>query len=182
MALAKGWQKTWTVATFEFLTAVRRPGYLITTFGMPLFMAAYGGIVAIPAYFASRAVREPSVFGVVDPGSILQIEQGHTSRRSRDARRGAAGARSERAAAAQPAAAFMDSSFVFRPFPSEADARAALAARTIKGYFVLPPDYLTKGVVDVYTQDTTSLSGSEARDAFAALFAERLLSGKARRR
>ena len=39
---SKGWRKTWTIATFEFLTAVRRPGYLITTFGMPLFMAAYG--------------------------------------------------------------------------------------------------------------------------------------------
>ena len=75
MALAKRWQKTWTVATFEFLTTVRRPGYLITTFGMPLFMAAYGGIVAIPAYFASRAVREPSVYGVVDAASILHLDK-----------------------------------------------------------------------------------------------------------
>ena len=43
MTRMRGWRKTWTIATFEFLTAVRRPGYLITTFGMPLFMAAYGG-------------------------------------------------------------------------------------------------------------------------------------------
>ena len=70
----KGWRKTWTIATFEFLTAVRRPGYLITTFGMPLFLAAYGGIVAIPAYFASRSVAEPSVYGIVDPGSVLRLE------------------------------------------------------------------------------------------------------------
>ena len=69
-----GWRKTWTIATFEFLTAVRRPGYLITTFGMPLFMAAYGGVVAIPAYFASRSVREPSVYGVVDPGDVLKLQ------------------------------------------------------------------------------------------------------------
>ena len=71
----EGWQKTWTVATFEFLTAVRRPGYLITTFGMPLFMAAYAGVVAIPAYFASRAVREPSVYGVVDPAGMLRLQR-----------------------------------------------------------------------------------------------------------
>ena len=69
-----GWRKTWTIATFEFLTAVRRPGYLITTFGMPLFMAAYGGVVAIPAYFASRSVREPAVYGVVDPGNLLKLQ------------------------------------------------------------------------------------------------------------
>ena len=50
----KGWRKIRTIATFEFLTAVKRPGYLIATFGMPLFMAAYAGVVAIPAYFASR--------------------------------------------------------------------------------------------------------------------------------
>ena len=52
MTMRQGWHKIWTIATFEFLTAVKRPGYLITTFGMPLFMAAYAGVVAIPAYFA----------------------------------------------------------------------------------------------------------------------------------
>ena len=70
----KGWRKTWTIATFEFLTAIHRPGYLITTFGMPLFLAAYSGIVAIPAYFASRAVKEPAVYGVVDPGGVLRLQ------------------------------------------------------------------------------------------------------------
>ena len=54
MLSSKGRRKIWTIATFEFLTAVRARGYLITTFGMPLFMAAYAGVVAIPAYFASR--------------------------------------------------------------------------------------------------------------------------------
>ena len=80
--MRKGWRKIWTIATFEFLTAVRRPGYLITTFGMPLFMAAYSGIVAIPAYFASRSVREPSIYGVVDPGGVLHLEGETTASQS----------------------------------------------------------------------------------------------------
>ena len=160
MALSKRWQKTWTVATFEFLTTVRRPGYLITTFGMPLFMAAYGGIVAIPAYFASRAVREPSVYGVVDAASILHLDKDVAADQPQmpeEVRRAleAAG----RGGAANMA--FMESSFVFRPYTSEADARSALAARTIKGYYVIPPDYLSKGVIDVYTQDTASLTGPQ---------------------
>jgi len=178
MALAKRWHKTWTVATFEFLTAVRRPGYLITTFGMPLFMAAYGGIVAIPAYFASRAVQEASVYGVVDPGNILRLDKDVPAEQPQipEEMKRALEAAGPRGAA--NAAAFMESTFVFRPFVSEADARAALAARTLKGYYVIPPDYLSKGVVDVYTQDTANLTGSQARDSFAGVIRKRLLSGK----
>jgi ABC-2 type transport system permease protein len=177
VALAKRWQKTWTVATFEFLTAVRRPGYLITTFGMPLFMAAYGGIVAIPAYFASRAVREPSVYGVVDSASILRLDTDVPAEQPQipeDVRRALES--SSRGGAANMA--FMESSFVFRPYTAEADARSALAARTIKGYYVIPPDYVSKGVIDVYTQDTASLTGPQARDSFASLVRKRLLSEK----
>ena len=176
MLSGKGWRKTWTIATFEFLTAVRRPGYLITTFGMPIFMAAYGGVVAIPAYFASRAVREPAVYGVIDPGGILKIEKDikSTQEMPEDVRKaieasGAAGAN---------AAAFMGSGSIFRPFPSEDVARTALASRAIKGYFVLPADYLTKGVVDIYTQDAMNLSGSESRNAFADLIRQSLLRGR----
>ncbi len=176
MLSSKGRRKTWTIATFEFLTAVRRPGYLITTFGMPLFMAAYAGVVAVPAYFASRAVAEAAVYGVIDPGGILKIEKDikSTQEMPEDMRRaieasGAAGAN---------AAAFMGSGSIFRPFPSEDVARAALASRAIKGYFVLPADYLTRGVVDIYTQDTMNLSGSESRGAFADLIRQSLLRGR----
>ena len=43
------WRRTKTVATFEFLTTVKRRGYLITTFGMPLFIAIYAAILGLPA-------------------------------------------------------------------------------------------------------------------------------------
>ena len=46
-------KKVKTIATFEFLTAVKRAGYLIATFGMPLFVAGYGLIVVL----ASGRVR-----------------------------------------------------------------------------------------------------------------------------
>jgi ABC-2 type transport system permease protein len=177
MAMMKGWHKTWTIATFEFLTAVRRPGYLIATFGMPLFMAAYAGIVAIPAYFASRAVREPAVYGVVDPGRVLRLENEVKASQSPVPEE----VKQALEAAGQSGAGapgFMESSFVFRPYPTETDARAALAGRKIKGYYVVPPDYIAKGVVDVYTQDTINISGSEARGAFSNLVRERLVNGR----
>jgi ABC-2 type transport system permease protein len=75
------------------------------------------------------------------------------------------------------AAALEDSNFIFRPVPSESSARSALAARDIKGYFVLPKDYMASGVVDVYSPDTVSLSGSDSRSAFNNLVRERLTAG-----
>ncbi len=69
--------KVRTIATFEFLTAVKRPGYLIATFGMPLFVAAYGAIVAIPAYFAAQKDKADALFGVVDQAAVLaQLSHG----------------------------------------------------------------------------------------------------------
>jgi ABC-2 type transport system permease protein len=172
----KGWHKIWTIATFEFLTAVKRPGYLIATFGMPVFMAAYAGIVAIPAYFASRAVREPAIYGVVDPGGILGLEKEVKASQSpmpTEMKQALAAAGKSDA----DIAGLVDSSFIFRPY-AEADARAAVAKRTIKGYYVVPPDYIAKGIVDVYTQDTMNISGSEARTAFSNLIRERLMIGR----
>jgi ABC-2 type transport system permease protein len=70
--------------------------------------------------------------------------------------------------------------YVFRPYADESAARADLVERKIKGYFVVPPDYITKGVVDVYSPDNVSLSisGSDSRTAFSNVVRERLLSGR----
>src|SRR5687767_10154466 len=67
-------RKVRTIATFEFLTAVKRPGYLIATFGMPLFVAAYGAVVAIPAYFAAQQDMEDALYGVVDRAAVLALD------------------------------------------------------------------------------------------------------------
>jgi ABC-2 type transport system permease protein len=56
------------------------------------------------------------------------------------------------------------------------DARAALATRSIKGFFVVPSDYLAEGRIDAYAPDTFSFSSGDARNALAALLRERLVS------
>jgi ABC-2 type transport system permease protein len=75
-------------------------------------------------------------------------------------------------------ASFMSSSFVVRPIESEAKARAELAARTLKGYYVVPPDYLSTGVIDVYTPDTANITAPQGRDTFTTFVRQQLLSGK----
>jgi ABC-2 type transport system permease protein len=170
-------RKVRTIATFEFLTAVKRPGYLIATFGMPLFVAAYGAIVAIPAYLASQKDKADALFGVVDRAAVLALEGDVAAPRvelSEEVRK-ALEAMGQRAAVDR---ALGDSNFVFRPFESETEARTAMLSDRIKGYFVLPPDYLDTGRVDIYSPDTVSLSRSDSRSAFANLLRERLVRGR----
>jgi ABC-2 type transport system permease protein len=168
------WQKVKTVATFEFLSAVKRPGYLIATFGMPLFMAAYGAVVAVPAYIADKGSRAaPSVYGVVDEPGVLRLsgdlsvgKQAPISEEVRQALE-AVGQRQalERA---------LDN-FVFRPYTSRDEAHAALAARRLKGYFVIPQNYLRNGMLDVYTPDSFNVFGSDSRNALSDLLRRRLV-------
>jgi ABC-2 type transport system permease protein len=170
-------QKIKTVAIFEFLTAIKRAGYLITTFGMPLFVAGYGAIVAVPAYYAQKNEEKIALFGVVDDAAVLSLSGDVAAPRVQvpdDVRRAVdalgQGARLD--------AALDESNFIFRPFADNSTARAALAARDIKGYFRLPEDYMASGVVEVYSPDTVSLSGSDSRNAFANLVRERLVGGR----
>ena len=172
----KVWQKIKTVATFEFLSAVKRPGYLIATFGMPLFMAAYGAVVAVPAYIADRGSRAaPSVYGVVDQPGVLRLSgdlntgtQSPVSEEMRQALE-VAGQGQALERALPPA------NFVFRPYTSRDEAHAALAERRLKGYFVIPQDYIREGRLDVYTPDSFNVSGSDSRNALSDLLRRRLV-------
>lgn len=170
-------RKIWTVATFEFLTTVKRPGYLIATFGMPLFVAAYGAIVAIPAYYAEMKDREASIYGVVDPAHVLGLQGDVAAPNPEmpDEVIHAVDAMGQRQAVQE---AVDRAGFIYRSFDSEPAARAAMQERTIKGYFLVAPDYLDSGRIDVYTPDTFSFSGSASRRALATIIRTRLLEGR----
>lgn len=171
-------QKTFTIATFEFLTTVKRPGYLIATFGMPLFMAAYAGIIAIPAYYAERKDREPAVYGVADQAGVLHLTGDVTaaapSTLPEEMRRALEAAGQE---AALDRAITADN-FVFTPVESEEAGRRAVAARTLRGFFVVPADYLDEGRIVAYSPDTFTFSGSEPRDALGGLLRQRLVAAR----
>jgi ABC-2 type transport system permease protein len=171
------WTKVKVIATFEFLGTVKRPGYLITTFGMPLFMAIYSGVVAVPAYYAQKAENTTSIYGVIDRSGVVALigDAEPTVDRLPPALQRALEAAGQRGAIAR---ALADQHFVFRPFASEQAARAALASHGIKGYFVVPGDYMTAGTIDSYVPDGVSLSSGDARRALANLLRERLVGGR----
>jgi ABC-2 type transport system permease protein len=170
-----GWRRIWTVATFEFLSAVKRRGYLITTFGMPIFMALYGAVVALPAYYADKKDNEPSVFGVVDGSGLLGLSGDEVAPQVPDELRRTLEAAGQQAALDRIRE---DTNITFRPFPAEGDARLALAKSAIEAYFVVAPDYLDSGRVEYYRPETLKISTSESRNAFALLLREHLLSGR----
>jgi len=172
------WDKVRTVAIFELTSAIRRTGFLVVTFGMPIFMAAYGAIVAVPAYYAGKRDRaRPSVFGVVDRPQLLHL-QADTS-----PPKGEIDSDAQRLLAQTGQSGGVDrmlprSSFVFRPFAGEAEARASLARRDLRGYFVLTDDYLQTGIVEAYATDGFNVSQSDARNAFGVLVRQELLRGQ----
>jgi ABC-2 type transport system permease protein len=172
------WAKVKAIATFEFLATVKRPGYLITTFGMPVFMGIYAGVVALPTYYAQKKDTELSVWGVIDGSSLLALkgDAEPSADRLPEALRRALEAAGQRGAIARVIAS---EHFVFRPFDDERAARAAIAMRRVKGYFVLPRDYLATGQVNSFEAADINLSASDARRAFERLLRERLVAGLA---
>lgn len=169
------WRRIWTVATFEFLAAVKRRGYLIATFGMPLFMALYGVVVGLPAYYAGKQADQPAVFGVVDGSGVLHLKgDAKAAAQAPDELRRTLEAAGQKAALDR----IREDNITFRPFAQEPAARAALMARSIKGYFVIAPDYVDSGNVASYTPEATRLSMSESRNALADLLREHLLVGR----
>jgi ABC-2 type transport system permease protein len=172
-----GWQKIRTIAVFEFLAAVKRPGYLIATFGMPLFMGAYGAVIAIPAYYMEQKEKEPVVFGIVDSAGLLTL--------GGDVKAGGTKVPDEMRRALESAGqaqaldrALASSNFIFRPFAQTEDAKVALAERRIKGFFVIPPDYMKEGRVQSYGPDSFSFSGGDARESLGDLLRNTLIEGR----
>jgi ABC-2 type transport system permease protein len=171
------WYKVRTIAVFELLSTVKRTGYLVTTFGMPLFVAGYAALVAIPAYYAERRAREPTVFGVVDVAGVMNLK-GDTP--APDSAAAPEDLRSNLNASSQARALELERpKIVYRPFADESQARQALTEQRIRGYFVLPRDYLHSGVVDMYTAHTFSFPRGESRTGLSALLRERLVTGRA---
>ena len=170
------WAKVKAIATFEFLGTVKRPGYLITTFGMPLFLTIYAGVVGLPAYYMATKADERAVWGVVDRSGVLGLhgDAEPSAARLPDELQQALAAAGQQTGVAQ---AIAGDAIVFRPFADEAAARQALTARQAKGYFLVPADYLTTGAISNYEAEDLNLSLSDAREAFSRLIRERLVTG-----
>ncbi len=140
------------VATFEFLSTIRRKAYIITTIGMPLFLALYGGIVSIPGYFISQKESETKVYGLIDESGVLGLDENEELAADSvpPEARAALDAAREIAGPSGTASALMFGNAIFRAVESAETARAAVLEGALKGYYVFPEDFLERGHVSFY--------------------------------
>ncbi|HKQ63284.1 MAG TPA: ABC transporter permease [Candidatus Polarisedimenticolaceae bacterium] len=171
-------KKVQAVARFEFLCVVRSKSWLITTFGMPVFLLLYAGLASIPLYLESRREAQVRVYGVVDQAGLLGLDSDVAlpPLELPAEIRAALEASGQQEALSRRLTWFQN--LVFRPFPAEEPARAALRDGSIRGYYRIPPDYRSSGIVERYSDETGELKGTETRRALSRLLVERMIQGR----
>lgn len=146
---------TWTIAWHEYVTNVRRPGFIFAT----LLIPALGLIGLIIATFfsgqASNFLRDQFVPQDQNPIGVVDASGLYVPIAPRFAKR-------------------------FTAFSDAEAARQALLDRKIDGYLVIPADYLTQGQIDVYTRDGSGFSSAIAVDSDEVdpFLVEGLLTGR----
>jgi ABC-2 type transport system permease protein len=172
------WRKVKAVANFEFLSTVKRPGYLIATFGMPVFLLAYAGVIGFfSGYAVHKKENELKVFGVVDNAQVLALS-GDTSAPPPELPPAARELLKASGQGDAVGAALARGNAVFRPFEDDVEARAALDAKKVAGYYVIAKDYLDTGVVDSYLRESTAFDMRGAGEQLSELLVQRMLTGK----
>ena len=186
--------KTGIVVRREFLGTVTRPGWLIATFGMPVFVGLYAGLIFLIGSTAAKMDRPTGKAGVVDRAGVVRFESGPTA--TVDIPEAAQKAMDDAMKMAGPAAASATGLFKtlkagtqFVPFADEASGISALEKKEIGALYVIPPDYVASGKVTAYNASESLLSEGKlaqlplrkllvkslAADAVAPLVVSRML-------
>ena len=155
--------KTWVVARREFVGTVKRPGWLIATFGMPVFVALYAGIIFLIGSTAAKMDKPTGKAGVVDHAGIVRFVKGPTELGDipDDAKKAFDRALAMPGASSSPASGIVKSMLAGTEFIPFADERAALDAldkKEIGAVYVIPADYVAAGKVTAYNPSESFLS------------------------
>ena len=137
--------KTFLVFKHEFLTTLKRTGFIVMTLIVPLIGIL--GIVIAQIISGSTSVPQQTQIGFVDGigGLTGYTQQGNVN---------------------------------LMPFDTVADANKALDNKDIKDYFVITPDYMNTGIVNMYTLEKQLEPPPEVTDAVKKFLTSNLLTGK----
>ena len=126
------------VAKFELFAVVKRWSYLITTFGLPLFLALVSGtVLGAQTYFLTQRAAEDSSFGLVDEAEVVdaQVFVGRDD----------------------GAHVWAVNAIEVELYDSLERARQDLSDGGIRALYVIEPDYLQTGRVRAIQSDKASL-------------------------
>jgi ABC-2 type transport system permease protein len=144
--------KVWFIAWHEYLTNVRRVGFILFTLLPPVF-GLIGLVIA--AFFSGQATDFlQSQFGdMARPVGVVDQSQLFTPIPAEFAER-------------------------YRAFPDEASAKQALMTDALSAYVVIPSDYVATGEVTAYSQSRFGAIELDDSDSLRALLVQGLLAGK----
>lgn len=170
------WDKIRAVCAFEFLSVVKRKAYIIATAGMPVFMLLWVGIPGLSSYFAHKKENETRLFGVVDPGGILRLS-GDAAAPLPELPPEARQLLEAAGQSDQVKSVVVKNNAVFRPYATADEARRDVLNEKIRGYYLVPNDYLKDGRVEAYFRAGSPV-GKDADRPFRGLLLDRLMSGR----
>lgn len=172
------WRKVKAVASYEFLSTVKRKGYLILTFGMPVIVGLYALLIMGVGKLAGDKANETKVFGVVDQPQVLRLS-GDQAAPLPELPPEAKAALKMSPNAQQVEQALSAGRLVFRPYTDESAARSAADKGEIKGYYLIPADYMKSGEIKtVVVEKEMSMFGSGSRGGFSELLLQRMLADR----
>jgi len=155
--------KTSIVVRHEFFGTIKRPSWLIGTFGMPVFVGLYAGLIFLIGSTAAKMDKPTGKAGVVDRSAVVRFEKGPVAAGEIPdaARKAVDDAVSMAGASGGSASGFVKTLLAgteFVPFADEESALAALGRKEIGAVYVVPPDYLATGRITAYSGSESIIS------------------------
>lgn len=154
--------KTMLVARREYLATVRRKGFIIATIGMPLFFVVLYGIIGGVTYFTMRQEREKAeTVGIVDESGLIHFDllaKVAAADRNKPAEEELDTMFRERG---QQQVRKMMGNIQIKSLKSREEASAAFVRKEIRGYYIIPADFLKTGVVQLEIKKGGFMSDNE---------------------
>jgi ABC-2 type transport system permease protein len=162
--------KTWIVIRREFVGTVKRPSWLIGTFGMPFFVGLYAGVIFLIGSTAAKMEKPTGKAGIVDHAKIVRFEKGPTAASDipADAKQAMDSAVEMAGSAGGEAAQViktLTTGTEFLPFADKEAALAAIEKKEIGTVYVIPDDYLADGKITAYNASKSILSEGKLAQA-----------------
>jgi ABC-2 type transport system permease protein len=146
--------KTWTVLKTEFINTVTRRSFLLTLILVPLVPAVILGVMSL--FGSDQPITWPGAPMPSQPGEI--ISEGYL----------------DKANIITSLPEWMGEDQLIA-YDQEAQARQAVLAGEISGYFVIQPDYLESGAIRYVSQDFNPMTSIDTSWAINALIQYNLL-------
>ena len=177
--------KIGVVVSREFLSTVKRRSYLIVTFGMPVFVSLYLGLVAfLPAVMMARSGASKKDVGLVDESGVVRPEEMGRLERGEDRELRDLTEKLGRTTSSGRMAARMLENVTaqarFRVLATRDEGIAALKSEEIEKLYIVPKNYLATGGIESYVPEDASfgIGRSQAHESLERLLSRSLLSGR----